>query len=315
MGKNITIQEGGLGVQLTVDKLKTNLVGGGTCLWVPEDSVSLGTKYITADGEYNASSDGYYGYSKVTVSGVGTATGLDDDGDEVVAKPDPETGKLETEKVPSRIEVITPPTNPYGIYMNGQTITTDGMVVKAYLASGGKYGTVPNVQIVLDPTTAVYDKSTDQRMYYSGTSELLDYAVNFGSSPITNRNGNVEKSGGDYGAVFLSTQSGRVYQIVCSENSFSPSVAYTYDGKTVYTDWGNGPDWGKPYNVPINETAINSQAINAIAWTIVYGEITKHRAGSRQQITVRWSRPGDGKYLETSFEIIVAPPIYGDSEN
>lgn len=29
MGKNITIQDGGVGKQLTVDKLRTNLVGGG----------------------------------------------------------------------------------------------------------------------------------------------------------------------------------------------------------------------------------------------------------------------------------------------
>ena len=29
MGKNITIQEGGVAKQLTVDKLKTNEVGGG----------------------------------------------------------------------------------------------------------------------------------------------------------------------------------------------------------------------------------------------------------------------------------------------
>jgi hypothetical protein len=28
MSKNISIQEGGIGKQLTVDKLKTNLVGG-----------------------------------------------------------------------------------------------------------------------------------------------------------------------------------------------------------------------------------------------------------------------------------------------
>jgi hypothetical protein len=34
MSKNITIQEGGVAKQLTVDKLKTNLVGGGTQLWV-----------------------------------------------------------------------------------------------------------------------------------------------------------------------------------------------------------------------------------------------------------------------------------------
>ena len=59
MSKNITIQEGGVAKQLTVDKLKTNLVGSGTCLWVPEDDVQLTTKYITENGTYPASDDNY----------------------------------------------------------------------------------------------------------------------------------------------------------------------------------------------------------------------------------------------------------------
>ena len=58
MSKNITIQEDGVGKQLTVDKLKTNLVGGGTCLWVPEDDVALGSKRILKNGTYRASDDG-----------------------------------------------------------------------------------------------------------------------------------------------------------------------------------------------------------------------------------------------------------------
>lgn len=51
MSKSIVIQEGGIGKQLTVDKLKTDLVGGGTCLWVPEDSTNLGTKHISEGGK------------------------------------------------------------------------------------------------------------------------------------------------------------------------------------------------------------------------------------------------------------------------
>ena len=164
MSKNIIIQEGGIGKQLTVDKLKTNLVGSGTCLWVPEDEVQLGTKTITENGTYKASNDGYYGYEQVVVNvaNVGTVTGTDGDGDEAVAYTDPTTGELVIDKVPSRIEVVTPPTNPYGIYTNGQTISTNGMVVKAYLASGSEYGTVPLGEITINPTTAVYDRTTDR---------------------------------------------------------------------------------------------------------------------------------------------------------
>lgn len=171
MSKNITIQEGGVAKQLTVDKLKTNLVNSGTCLWVPEDEVQLGTKTITENGTYNASSDGLAGYSQVTVNVAGgsgggpggpgsSIVGTDEDGDESVVSVD-EDGNIESDKLPSSIKVITPPTNPYGIYQDGQTITKDGMVVKAYLKTGGEYGTVPNGEVTLDPTTAVYDPTTD----------------------------------------------------------------------------------------------------------------------------------------------------------
>ena len=77
MSKNISIQEGGTAVQMTVDKLKTSLAGGGTCLWVPESEVALTAKSINKNGTFKASDDGYYGFSQVTVSGVGKTTGHD----------------------------------------------------------------------------------------------------------------------------------------------------------------------------------------------------------------------------------------------
>lgn len=40
MNQNIIIQEGGTNYQFTAKKLKTNKVGGGTCLWIPEDESS-----------------------------------------------------------------------------------------------------------------------------------------------------------------------------------------------------------------------------------------------------------------------------------
>ena len=142
MSKNITIQEGGIGKQLTVDKLRTDLVGGGSCLWVPEDERQLTTKHITENGTYRASDDGYYGYSEVTVNGVGSVTGRDPTtGEEVEVHRDPTTGEIVETVIPTEIRVIEPPTNPYGIYQNGQTITKDGMVVKAYGANGDEMQT------------------------------------------------------------------------------------------------------------------------------------------------------------------------------
>ena len=54
--------------------LRTNLQGGGTCDWVPEDETQLIPKVITQDGVYKASDEAgnIYGYSEVTVQGIGT---------------------------------------------------------------------------------------------------------------------------------------------------------------------------------------------------------------------------------------------------
>ena len=175
MSKNIIIQEGGIGKQMTVDKLRTDLVGGGNCLWVPEDTAQLGTKYITEDGTYRASADGLYGYSEVTVSGIGTVTGKDPDGsgDDAEATVDPGTGEIVITKLPSSIRVVTPPTTIR--YVDGATIDFAGMVVKAYLKSGGLWtdashpnGIIPINELTLPVTTAHFDESGGQSEWSDG---------------------------------------------------------------------------------------------------------------------------------------------------
>lgn len=101
MSKDITIQKNGVPQRLNADKIKTNVVGGGTCFWVPEDEVILTSKNIYENGEYSAESDSAYGYSVVTVNvagGDGTITGYDEDGDEAMVYVDPVTGELVIEK-------------------------------------------------------------------------------------------------------------------------------------------------------------------------------------------------------------------------
>lgn len=73
MSKNITIQEGGVARTLSgVEKIVTNVVGGGTQNWVPEDEaanyVTTGELSVSENGTYYASDDGYVGYSEVTVN-------------------------------------------------------------------------------------------------------------------------------------------------------------------------------------------------------------------------------------------------------
>lgn len=350
MSKNIIIQEGGLGKQLTVDRLKTNLVGSGSCLWMPEDEAQLTTKTITENGTYKAGDDGYYGYSEVIVNiaNAGTATGTDGDGDEAVVHTDPGTGELVTDKVPSSIQVITPPTNPYGIYQNGQAIVTDGMVVKSYLATGGEYGTVPNGEVTLDPTTAVYDASTDTGGgTYCDISDSVLYnttwitqPVGIGSTVTENTINPIQEitrtpNGNGYCGIirnqnlgiwawFIIMLSGTGYHEKCV-NTSDPNRSYELDrsitiNKTTrvsgtpfgieyggsspisYTDrWYSGPgiteatEWNTP------------EFDRDLATIIIDGNQTQVQAGSHQQITVSWPRPLDGKVLETTFEILVAP--------
>lgn len=344
MSKNIVIQEGGIGKQLTADKLKTNLVGGGTCLWVPEDERQLGTKNITENGTYNASSDGLSGYSQVFVNVAGgsggepggpgsSIVGKDEDGDESVVSVD-EDGDIDSIKIPSSIKVITPPTNPYGIYQDGQAISTNGMVVKSYLKTGGEYGTVPNGQITLNPTTAVYDESTDP-----GTGEQSivgpDGFVPGNVTVSAHAGGHFEVPGSEFDPIGMyvfdfnqsvtichpkNTQplfAGRAspvsfdyYGIMRKDgsetqhNTYSFASSFTYDGKTVVYGHNN-----LLTNVVREQSdlIVTSSDIPKLAWTLIYGDITEIRPGSRQTITASWPQPRTGKALTDTFEILVAP--------
>lgn len=250
---------------LTVDKLRTALDGGGSCLWVPEADVALGTRTIRSAGTYYAADDGFYGYSRVTVKGIGSSvTGKmsDGSGDEATATVDPETGEVTISKIPSSIKVITPPENEYGIYQVGQAIDTAGMVVKGYTASGEEWGTVPLDEITLSPTTAVYDEETEYGGSYA-VSDLLSYRV-----PLGDFIPSIELKKGPYGieplyalgydgyyrssrsvyAIVVSAEAGErnVTEVNCNwdenlnvtytEHDYSAAHynKFTYDGKTVW---------------------------------------------------------------------------------
>jgi len=353
MGKNINIQEGGIGKQMTVDKLKTNLVGGGTCLWVPEEDVRLGTKYISENGTYRASDDGLYGYSEVTVSGVGSVTGIDPEtGEETTVTVDPETEELVETVVPTEIRVIEPPTNPYGIYVDGQTITKDGIVVKAYSANGVEMQTVPIGEITISPTTAVYDQSTDTGGYDEATIDTsVLYYPDAITQPVTAISQIVETTNNPkqtitytpYGSSYLFllederitvpmaiiTANGSGYREKCVNES-DPRQSYdvtrtanlSNNTRVSHTPFGyiEGASADKSYSGRVRTgvttkisdfTYIENELYRDLATIILDGSVTHTRAGSRQTITVSWPRPGDGKVLETSFEILVAPP-YSD---
>ena len=333
MSKNITIQEGGVAKQLTVDKLKTNLVGSGTCLWVPEDEVQLTTKTITANGTYKASDDGYYGYSEVTVNGVGSATGTDGDGDEATVTTGG-GGELVTTKIPSSIKVTTLPNKT--AYIDQQAIDYTGMVVKAYLKTGGLYGTVPSGELLLPTKTATYDSDTSgsatsdvqgaltQPISFSSGSLIvrrdyedyeyfnIEYTLTQGNMRVIGKTTGTElilyfvSDSPFNGSLYLRTKKNPTAQAPNPQEDYRwmgedfVGALRTVHGKAVYVSsktvlqLSSIADPGCPtYTETPNDNDF---------YTIVYGDVIM---GSINIIPVLWDRPGDGSTLETNFTITV----------
>lgn len=324
MSKNISIQEGGLAKQITADKLKTNLVGGGSCLWVPEESINLGTKHISENGTFRANDDGYLGYSEVTVSGVGTATGRDPTtGEEKRVSVDPETGDLEETIIPESIQITTLPTKVN--YTNGETIDYSGIVVHAYSSAGRDLGAVPFNELVFPVTTALAsgDEWTDgqglnammlyytphQWFHYNWQGEIDNQGTNYvHGSALGTYNGAPATYGSNQnpGTLMATRYNGRNYVasltggIETNEFILTPSeswenwsgwivaAASSYRANGVFSQ---APFYENITNLPestVDPTGIAPSALHAI-----------------QTLPVQWPSADAGTTLETSFTINV----------
>lgn len=346
MSKDITIQEGGVAKQLTVERLRTNLVGGGTCLWVPEDEVALGQKNINEDGIYVAADDGLYGYSHVMVHGIGAAAGkvpsgttlptVNDGNEYGVVKNN--NGNLEFQKLPSSIRVTTPPTKTE--YIDGETIDFTGMVVTSYDANGESMGVVPFNELILPDTVAdisaigvgeyveiddpIYDGDT-----YTGKVEGIKMSKNAhievgtcDGSPVY-----IDPSADDlFLTIFNRNNKWYIIGACTQENGFwvrtgnhgvghSADHVFWHKGKAAYFWYGwfsDGWDNAVTPNGVIPETTIDSLTYE-IGWLMLYGSEDGsiiHRTG--QKIRVQWHRPVDYKMLETSFGVTVTEAPEGE---
>lgn len=302
MSKSIIIQEGGLGKQLTADKLRTNLVGGGSCLWVPEDDTRLGTKYISANGTYKASDDGYYGYSQVTVSGVGTATGKDGDGDQAQTTTDPTTGDLVTEKLIERIAITTPPTTTE--YHKNDTINFSGLVVHGYSSTGRDLGVIPINELAFPVTTAT---GSDE---WSATSDITPSPVTFtrggGHVIISNDGGTTRRdfdfqvSPAEVGIINYEIGNNLTIWVKASKTNFDGAQhVYTHDGKPIYVC---GESVRLYWSVIEGYPSPSSDTSDAALWTCLYGDVLY----GRQAVPVKYVNKA-GAELEASFDIEVVP--------
>lgn len=183
MSKNIVIQEGGVGKQMTVNKIKVNNVGSGTSLWVPEDETTLTTKNISKNGTYEATTDHAYGYSQVTVNvaggngsadssgaptssegvspgGVGSAIiGVDPSDGETYGYGVDESGNVVKTHLPTSIQVAKPPNKTS--YSDGETIDFSGIIVTLHGGDSALFvntdypnGRVPFSELVFPVTVA-----------------------------------------------------------------------------------------------------------------------------------------------------------------
>lgn len=331
MSKSIVIQEGGVGKNLTANKLKTNLIGGGTCLWVPEDETQLTTKHITKDGTYTASAEGYYGYSSVTVDGIGVATGKKPSGDEYSYSTD-STGYIVETKIPSSIEVTTPPT--ITTYGDGAYIGFDGIVVKAYDNNGVYMQDVPFSELTFPVTVARYSDEynaytaggvswiADSGYVFSEANTLLDAwggrtfnKTTDGPSIVVHAN-NLNTWYGQptdnpaYGPIIMSTDSNYI-----DSNWGNNAIEIEIDGVTWYFHpvahlqgadshtGGSAPTWNGSGCTSWEECA---RSILNAAGVVVISTIPPGGDGV-QAIPVQWARPIDNKVLSTAFAITVIP--------
>ena len=362
MSVNIVIQEGGVAKQLTVDKLKTNEVGGGTCLWIPEDDALLGTLNVTENGTYKAKEAGYYGYSEVSVNGIGIASGKVTSDSNVPSQSDIDAGKefaatqdangnLTFTELPTEIEITTEPT--YTTFQDGATIDFTGMVVKAAVKvseSGGGSASeywdnpaypdsiIPMRELIFPVTKADIEQVTDPE-YTDGNginalladcSSVAIWRYKVGGHWQESTQGYVyDKRLGydqddhpvtilktdDYGMTYLT----RYNNVVYAANALgSRQVNEATDSKNLERDygWHHSGSWsgsagdGVFVATPYSWTALPESTVNPDGKTID----GLHNIGGKQAIPVQWHRPIDGKLLETTLYITVAPGYGGEGE-
>lgn len=346
MSANIKIQEGGKDRGFTAEKLKTALAGGGEAAWVRKDERQLTTKSVNQNGEYRAASDGKYGYSSftATVTDSGSVTGKGQDGKEYNVHV--ESGDLVETLLPSEIAVtLLPTTNIYrdgdAISLAGIQVTAydaDGDV----WTGDGQYpdGVIPVNELLLPVGVAIYDESTAVAgtAYMEDTTGLdprtiaaMPFIYDFNVIGEGIYNTGTKETGTGPGMDITQHGSKPVY-VYTEENSIGNKSAYAcseeyFEGVfKTYNQYGNYETsiradrfekLGKTYyqatlasggaffsvSPPPNYVGEDAAFIE-ISYVILFGLHTP--SGSVQTVIIQWARPGDGKILETSFDIIVS---------
>lgn len=331
MSKNIIIQEGGVNKTLNaIKKIQTTKSGNGEVLWVPEEEVKLTTKNIKKDGTYIAKDDGAYGYSKVTVKGIGKATGKDksnpDDKNEYDFQEDG-NGGVEKKLIPSSIKITTNPSRV--VYTDGQDIDIAGIVVKLYLGDGNLFtdneypqGVVSISELTFTPTKA-QGGGGDPTPGGGERDDGVYYVASGGQDPVCTQS---DGTGGlvvaPTGAKYCGIMSGNTLYVCYIFTKPFEIYSYKYDGEKEDTNESsqieyNGQayyyavdNWGHPTPSPtINYTILPSApgvTVKTTAMSIILGSEGHESDGSgKGTVTVHWESPYNGKDMMDKYEITI----------
>ena len=332
-----SIKEGGKGRNFSAAMMKTNLQGGGTCLWIPKMDVVLKNKYISQSGTYTAKADDCFGFDQVTVSGVDVEITQDEDGDDVERTTD--GGEVTETKLPSYIRVTVLPQKID--YTVGETIDYTGLMVHAYTKSGIDLGVVPFNELILPATKAGEgwaDEWTDghglnamQIAYTSHWSgyinwlgELVERQV-FCSDRILGTDGfgyPATYGGNEPATLFMTRYNGNNYAARITGNTLMAEMYCKLNGESD-NPWGYGDPHGF-FKSGAGGGYVGDNAFARISWESMLTSLPESTVdpttvdpatlypSQGESIPVQWARPCDGQILEDRFEIIVTPSGGGD---
>lgn len=340
MAKDITILEGSTSKSFSnVNKLRVNNAGGGTSDWVPEDEVQLTTKHISENGTYTASDDGYYGYSEVTVSGVGGFSYTAQDGDSIGGvdmvggneydiSADPETGDVTVEEIPSSIAVAHQPNKTS--YISGETVDTDGLVVQAYNADGSVWnnenypnGIIPIGEITIDPTVVeIPDVTVISNISAAGTTAFLQ------TTGWTGRGRYFQKvnDGNAYLLLALMGPYYNLYMVSTDRDAAIMQWRENYEqgpnpweglGTTYYNGYyfcGGAGLSGTLITVSHSLGVFGTYSNATDLFNDVIDRIASGDISGSKTINVTWSRPSDSQVLDTNFTVRVNAATESEGE-
>lgn len=319
------ISVGGVKRYMTAKKVRVNLDGGGTCdLWNMSDD-GLKTLTIQRKGTYKAREYNAYGFSRIDVSlPSGGESGKENGWDEA----------FDGKGLPAYIRITQNPTKMD--YTDGETMDYTGIVVHAYNSDGIDMGAVPFNELVFPVTEVELMDSewTDgnginaKMIFYTQqwvrrenirTGVITEYSIYCCNEPLgTDINGRPATYYNSYSeeigaATLLVTRyNGLNYMaaitgdipIKCNLASYFNNEVRS-DSAIKYTGWissgGSTLSIGK-----LNKFFVTSWSEYLTDIPVSTENPTKadiNEFHGTKKIPVQWKRTGDGKLLETKFEI------------